>query len=203
MLESLGSLIIQLIHQAGYAGIFALMTLESALIPIPSEVTMPFAGSLVNLGVFNFWLVGLIGALGNLTGSLAAYALGFQGEEVVRKLIRNYGKYILVKEKEFDLADHWFKKNGDVIVFVSRMLPVVRTYISLPAGIARTNLKKFVAYTFIGSLIWSYLLTYLGVILGSNWKSLEIYFRKFDLLIVVILILGAGFYVFRHVKRTA
>lgn len=201
MIELLGSYIIALIQATGYAGIFVLMTLESALLPIPSEVTMPFAGSLVASGIFNFWVLGIIGALGNLAGSLAAYYLGFHGEDFVRLVIKKYGKFVLVREAEFEHSEHWFKKHGDIIIFVSRILPVVRTYISLPAGIAKTPIKKFIAYTLIGSLIWSYFLTYLGVVLGSHWNTLGVYFHKFDVAIVILLILAVAFYLYRHLKK--
>ncbi len=200
MLEGLAGTIIQLIHTTGYAGVFLLMTLESALIPIPSEVTMPFAGSLVASGLFNFWVLVIVGALANLTGSLLAYALGYLGEDTVLAFIRKYGKYVLIREKEFHHATELFDKHGDAIVFISRMLPAIRTYISLPAGIARMDLKKFVIYTTVGSLVWSAVLAYLGVILGKNWQILSTYFRKFDILIVGVIIIGISFYIYRHLK---
>lgn len=201
MLEIIGSWIINFISNLGYFGIFILMTLESALIPIPSEVTMPFSGSLVTVGRFNFWLVVLAGTLGNLVGSLMAYALGWWGQEaVVRQVIKRYGKYLLISEHEYDHSERWFRKHGEIIVFVSRVLPVVRTFISLPAGVAKMNLVKFSFYTTIGSLIWSYFLTMIGVSLGSNWKLLEGYFRKFDFVIVVGLTILALWYIKRKLK---
>jgi len=200
MLEVLASTIIHLIQTTGYTGVFFLMTLESALIPIPSEVTMPFAGSLVSLGIFNFWVLIIVGALANLTGSLLAYGLGYLGEEKVLWFIRKYGKYVLIREKEFHHATALFDKHGEAIAFISRMLPAIRTYISLPAGIARMNLKKFVVYTAAGSLIWSALLAYLGVVLGQNWHILSTYFRQFDIIIVGLVLLGAIIYVYKHLK---
>ncbi|MBI4100031.1 DedA family protein [Candidatus Microgenomates bacterium] len=197
MLEILGSYIIQFIQSTGYAGVFILMTLESALIPIPSEVTMPFAGSLVASGTFNFWLLALVGAAANLTGSLLAYGLGYLGEGAVKK----YGKYIFLREQEFEHAQKLFNKYGEAITFLSRILPAIRTYISLPAGIAKMNLKKFILYTTLGSLIWSTFLTYLGVVLGANWHSLSGYFHKFDLIIVVVAALGLGVYLFKRFRR--
>jgi membrane protein DedA with SNARE-associated domain len=164
------------------------MTLESALIPIPSEITMPFSGSLVVLGTFNFWIVVLVGTIGNLVGSLLAYWLGWWGgETVVRTIILKYGKYFLISEHEYDQSERWFRKHGEIIVFVSRILPILRTFISLPAGVAKMKLVKFIVYTTIGSLIWAYFLTSIGVVLGNNWESLQVYFHKFDLVIV-----GAG-----------
>ncbi len=178
------------------------MTLESALIPIPSEVTMPFSGSLAAAGKFNFWLIVAAGTLGNLVGSMLAYFLGAWGQEaVVRKVIIKYGKYFLISEHEYDHSERWFRKHGEIIVFVSRVLPIVRTFISLPAGVAKMNLTKFIIYTTVGSLIWSYLLTNIGIMLGNNWQSLEVYFRKFDLVIVALLLGAIFFYVRRKLKH--
>lgn len=202
MVELIGSWIIQFISSLGYVGIFILMTLESALIPIPSEITMPFSGSLAALGRFNFWIVVFAGTLGNLVGSLLAYWLGWWGQEaVVRKVIVKYGKYFLISEHEYDQSERWFRKHGEPIVFVSRILPVIRTFISLPAGIAKMNLTRFCIYTTVGSLLWSYFLTYVGVVLGNNWKSLEGYFHKFDVVIVIVGLLGVFWYVQRKLKH--
>lgn len=178
------------------------MALESALIPIPSEVTMPFSGSLVATGKLSLWVVVLTGAIGNLFGSLLAYALGFWGQEtIVRSLIKKYGKYLLISEHEFERSQKWFVKYGQLIVFASRLMPVVRTFISLPAGIARMNLTRFIIYTTIGSLIWSFILAYVGVVLGQNWSSLETYFRRFDLVIVVLGVLAVIAYIYYKVKK--
>jgi len=201
MIEILGRYIILFIDKSGLFGIFILMTLESALIPIPSEVTMPFSGFLVSRGQFLFWIVVLVGAFGNLFGSLLAYYLGSYGEETVRHIIRKYGKLVLLSEKEYNHAESWFRKYGEMIVFASRLLPVIRTFISLPAGIARMNIKKFVIYTFIGSLIWSALLTYIGVVMGDNWKTLGAFFHKFDLIISIVGIAIVAFYFYHKIKH--
>lgn len=202
MLESLANWVISIISGLGYPGVFILMTLESALIPIPSEVTMPFSGFLVTQGQFNFWLVVLAGTLGNLIGSLLAYALGFWGQEVVvRKTIRRWGKYLLVTEDELDRAEAWFRKYGDPIVFFSRIMPVIRTFISLPAGIARMNLTKFNIYTVLGSALWSAFLTYIGVALGKNWHSIGGYFRKFDVLLIALGIIFISWYIYHKIQK--
>ncbi len=202
MIEVLAEFIINYISQVGYPAVFLLMTLESALIPIPSEVTMPFAGFLVGVGKLNFWLVVLLGAIGNLVGSLAAYGLGYWGQEkFARNLIKKYGKYLLITYHEVEVAEKWFRQRGELIAFGSRMLPAVRTFISLPAGFAQMNVIKFSLYTFLGSFLWSALLTYLGVALGENWTSLQTYFHKFDFLIVG---LGVGlvvFYIYYKLKK--
>lgn len=198
----LTSLIIQVIQSTGYFGIFLLMTAESALIPIPSEVTMPFAGYLASTGQFNIYAVILTGAFANLVGSLIAYYLGFWGEDAfVRQLIRKYGKWILITVHEYDHAERWFRKYGERIVFISRILPIIRTFISLPAGVAKMNLRKFIILTFVGSLIWSAFLTYIGVIMGKNWNSIEVYYRKFEYVIVGAAILLAGYYTYHKWRR--
>lgn len=177
------------------------MTLESACIPIPSEVTMPFAGSLVSGGTFNFWIVVIVGTIGNLVGSLLAYALGWWGQEaVVRKVIVKYGKYLLITEHEYDRSERWFKNHGELIVFASRVLPVLRTFISLPAGVAKMNIKKFIIYTVVGCFIWSIILTQIGVTLGNNWKSLEPYFRKFDIVIVAAAALAVLWFLWKKFR---
>lgn len=201
MLEFLSGSIIHLIQSTGYLGIFLLMALESALIPIPSEITMPFAGFLANKGSLSFPLVVLVGALGNLVGSLLAFALGyFLEENVIVSLIDKYGKFILLSKHEYLKAIHWFQKYGNGITFFSRLLPAVRTFISLPAGLAEMNIWKFSIYTFLGSLIWSGFLTYIGFYLGEQWKTLEVYFRKFDILILVIVIVAVLFYLKHKLK---
>ncbi len=192
-----------LISSYGYIAIFVLMTLESALIPIPSEITMVFAGFLAGTGVMNIWVATLIGALGNLFGSLLAFWLGKKlGEDRIRILIKKYGKWILVHEKDFDMALSWFKKYGQGITFGSRLLPIVRTFISLPAGIADMNLTKFSIYTFIGSFIWSGVLAYMGLKLGQNWLAIDPYFRKFQFVIIGLGVAGVVWYVYRHLKKS-
>ena len=196
MIAQISHLIIHLITSYSYAGVFLLMTLESCLLPIPSEVTMPFAGFLVQQGHASFWLIVLTGALGNLLGSLIAYAIGFYLEEsIILSLIRKYGKFILISEHEYVRAMHWFQKYGNPIAFLSRLLPAVRTFISLPAGLAQMNIWKFSIYTFLGSFIWSTLLTFVGLYLGSNWEAIHPYFQKFQLVIIVLLVLTVLWYI--------
>lgn len=175
------------------------MTLESACLPVPSEIIMPFSGYLVFVGKFNFWPVVLAGALGNLFGSLIAYFLGVLE---LRKIFEKYGKYILISGKDLDRADKWFAKHGPETAFFSRLLPVVRTFISLPAGIARMNVKKFIFYTFCGSFIWSAFLTYVGFKLGENWQTMEIYFRKFNIVIVLLITVSIFWFIRKHLKTS-
>ena len=177
------------IASTSYAGVFVLMTLESACIPLPSEVTMPFAGFLVSQGALNFWLVVVAGGLGNLVGSLIAYYVGLALEDtVLRTFIRKHGKWVLMSEHDYELAEVWFRRHGEIVVFVSRLLPIIRTFISLPAGVARMNVTRFCIYTITGSLLWSTLLTYIGVQLGDHWHQLSEIWHQFDIVISVILI---------------
>lgn len=201
MIAQISLFIIHLIQTTGYMGIFVLMTLESALIPIPSEVTMPFAGFLANQGSLSFILVVLTGAIGNLVGSLIGYYIGyFLEENLIISLIKKYGKFLLITEHDYVKATNWFKKYGNSVVFFSRLLPGVRTFISLPAGLSEMNIWKFSAYTFAGSLLWSGVLAYIGFYLGERWKDLEPVYRKFELAIVVLAVFAVLFYINHKLK---
>ncbi len=188
----------EFIFRLGYAGVFFLMALESAAIPVPSEIIMPFSGFLVFGGKFNFWTVVLAGTLGNVSGSLILYLAGVKWG---RRFFDRFGKYFLIHENDLDLAERWFEKWGKAAVFFGRLLPVIRTYISFPAGLSKMAIRQFLVYTFIGTFLWSVFLAYLGVKFGENWKILEIYFRKFDLIIGVFIILGVIWLVRRHLKN--
>ncbi len=202
MLEHIANWVIHVISTLGYPGIILTMAIESALIPLPSEIIMPFSGYLVSTGRFNIHLVALSGALGNLIGSLLAYALGYWGHErVVRRLIRKFGKFFLISEHELDVCEQWLRKYNDLVVMGSRVLPGVRTVISLPAGIAKLPLLRFCVLTFIGSLIWSYALAYIGVVMGENWESLKPLFHRFDAVIVIAILAAGGYYVWYKIKH--
>jgi len=195
ILAAIGSFIVKVISTSGYVGITLLMALESACIPIPSEVIMPFSGYLVSTGRFVLWQVVLWGAVGNLLGSAVAYWVGFYGG---RRLVEKFGKYVLISNHDLELADRWFKKYGQIAVFFSRLLPVVRTFISLPAGIARMDFKKFCLYTLLGSLPWSLALAFVGFKAGENWDYLKTYFHRFDVVFVILIVVGIIWWVWRH-----
>jgi membrane protein DedA with SNARE-associated domain len=184
IIENLSNLAIYLIESLGYWGVFIAMTLESACIPLPSEIIMPFSGYVVYQGTTNMTLIGIgiVGALGNLFGSLIAYYVGLIGG---RPLLEKYGKYIFISHNKLELADKWFDKYGYEAVLISRLLPVIRTFISLPAGIAHMDIKKFVIYTFIGSLPWSFALGYIGFILCPQWELIRTYFHILDIVVAV------------------
>ncbi len=185
IINHLASIITETINTTGYFGVFILMALESCGIPAPSEIIMPFAGFLTAIGRFNFWTVSFMGAIGNLFGSLLAYYIGYFGG---RPLIEKYGKYILISKRELDIADNWFVRHGNVTVFVGRLLPVIRTYISFPAGIAKMNIKKFSFYTFVGAFIWSALFTYLGIKLQNNWTLIHDKLHYIDYIVVIFIV---------------
>ncbi len=194
--------IISIISSTGYWGIFALMTAESALIPIPSEITMTFAGYIASTGKLNIYFVILFGASANLIGSWLAYLSGRWGEKkVVLQLIKSYGKYLLISENEFHRSERWYRKYGEVITFFSRVLPIVRTFISLPAGIAKMNFWRFTLFTLLGSLVWSALLAYVGYVLGKNWNSLHPYYQKFEYAIIAGIFLLAIYYIYHKIKK--
>ena len=194
----LAAAIIELSTRSGYLGIVLLMGIESACIPLPSEIIMPFSGYLVFKGTLVLWLVVLAGAVGCVLGSLLAYAIGAWGG---RRLVERYGKYVLVSRKDLDLADRWFRERGGLIIFVGRLLPVVRTFIAFPAGVARMPIGRFCLYTFLGSLIWCWLLAFIGVKLGQHWDTLGVWFHRFDVVILAALLLALGLYVWRHVRH--
>jgi membrane protein DedA with SNARE-associated domain len=186
-----------------WPGVVALMAVESALIPFPSELIMPLAGWLLirdaSRPVSYVFAAGAYGALGNTIGSLIAYAVGIWAG---RPLLDRYGRYILLSRHDLDMTDRWFKRRGTWTVFVGRLLPVVRTYISLPAGIARMNIVKFTVYTFAGSFIWSVGLAYGGYLLGEHWEKLRNAMRPFDPVIITIIVLLIVLYVYRHIRHS-
>ena len=194
-LQLIGGLIVSVISSTGYAGVVALMAIESACIPLPSEVIMPFSGYLVLTGRFKLLWVAIAGALGCNVGSAIAYYVGALGG---RPLAERYGRYLLVSRLDLDRADRWFARYGDGTVFFARLLPVIRTFIALPAGIARMNFLRFNIYTFAGSLPWCLVLAYAGVRLGARWEILRDYFHRFDALIGVLLLAALVWFVYTH-----
>lgn len=195
IIETLSDFVISVIEQLGYAGVFVGMTLESVGLPIPSEVIMPFAGYVVWEGGLTLIGITLAGTLGCLAGSLIAYYIGLWGG---RPLLEHYGKYVLIRKRELDLADKWFGKYGDRAVFVSRLLPVVRTYISFPAGIVKMDVRKFSLYTVLGSLLWCFGLAYIGVLLGPHWVDIEGLFRYLDIAVIVGIIALVAYLIYHR-----
>ena len=195
---SLAALIEGVITHFGAFGISILMAIESCNIPLPSEVILPFAGYLVSIGkIDSIHTAAFFGAIGCVLGSVPSYYLGYFGG---RSFIEKYGKYFLISNHDLEIADKWVEKYGDSAFFICRMLPVIRTFISLPAGILRAKKRSFFILTFLGSLIWSYFLVFLGVKLGENFEVLRDYWHKFDVIIAGACVVLGIWYVYRHIK---
>lgn len=200
ILADLNNLILSSISQWGYLAIFLLMTLSSMCIPIPSEVVLLFAGYLVFQEKLDIIAVIATGTLGNLLGSIIAYYIGLKGG---RPLFLRYGKYVFVKERELKWAESWFDRFGHETVFFGRMVPIIRAFISVPAGIAEMNFIKFNVYTFLGVLLWSVGLTYAGFILGANWEKITKYFSTLSLIITVVLLSAVAVFILKHRSQKA
>ncbi|WP_239254029.1 DedA family protein [Listeria ilorinensis] len=186
IIQSLQDFVMFLINTMGHWGIFFAMVIESVCIPLPSEVIMLFGGFMAETGVLNFWMVVFAGIAGNLVGSLLAYYIGKKGG---RALVLKFGKYIFLNVKHLDKAELWFNRYGASAVFFGRVLPVIRTFISLPAGIAKMNLPKFILYTILGCIPWNIFLTWLGYTLGANWSVVEEYTRPISYTILALCVI--------------
>jgi membrane protein DedA with SNARE-associated domain len=189
----------------GYVGVAMAMAIESAAIPIPSELILPFAGWSVSRGVvepltgaqWTYWGAVIAGVIGNTVGSLVSYAVGALGG---RPLLERYGRYVLISSHDLETADRWFARWGDLTVLFSRMLPIVRTFISVPAGIARMPLWRFTVFSIVGAVPWVMLLVWAGMLLGDNWLELKHNLRGVDYVIAALILLGVALFVWRHVR---
>jgi membrane protein DedA with SNARE-associated domain len=197
ILGALSAFIVAAIAALGYAGVILMMAIESACIPLPSEVIMPFAGYLVSTGRFNLQLVAIAGAVGCLLGSYVAYYVGAIGG---RWFLLRYGRWVLIAPHEIEIADRFFARWGAPAVFFSRMLPVVRTFIAFPAGVARMRLLPFTIYTLAGSYPWCLALAYVGMKLGQHWDTLGPYFHRFDTVIGLLLVAGAAVVLYNRIR---
>ncbi|MDX7950578.1 DedA family protein [Lichenihabitans sp. Uapishka_5] len=198
IIAALASVITAIIDTTGHVGVAFLMAVESACIPLPSEIIMPFAGYLASTGRFSLWALATAGALGCNLGSAIAYAVGARGG---RPAVERWGRRVLVTRRDIDWAERFFARYGGITVFVCRLLPVVRTFIALPAGIARMPLLPFHLYTFVGSWIWCYLLAWVGSSLGDQWDKnpeLRATFHKFDAVIVVVVVLAGAWFIWHR-----
>ncbi len=198
LIAQLGGWIVATISALGYAGVAGLMAIESACIPLPSEIIMPFSGYLVSTGRFDLVLAATAGAVGCNIGSTIAYAVGRYGG---RPFVEKWGAYLLLSRHDLAAAERFFARYGSLAVFIGRLLPVVRTFIALPAGIARMGQFKFQLYTFLGSWPWCFALAYVGYVLGARWNSdprLRDIMHRFDAVIIAAILVLAAWYLRRH-----
>jgi membrane protein DedA with SNARE-associated domain len=198
MTNGLSTTLLNLFTTYGYLGIFLAMAIESCCIPLPSELIMPLAGFLAYQNRLNLAGDTLAGALGCVAGSMIAYWIGATGG---RALLLRYGRYVLISHHDADRADEFFARHGDITIFLTRLMPIVRTFISLPAGIARMNFKKFVLYTFLGSLPWCFILAYAGYKLGEHWRDVGSTLHKYDAVVIVVAVILVGLFLYRHLDR--
>lgn len=200
LMTSVSAMIVAAISALGYGGIVLLMAIESACVPLPSEVTMPFAGYLAASGRFDLQMVAVAGAVGCLLGSYLAYYVGASGG---RWFLERYGRYVLIAPHELETADRFFERWGGPAVFFSRLLPVVRTFIAFPAGVSRMRILPFTIYTLVGSYIWCLALAYAGMKLGEHWKSLAPYFHRFDGVVAALIVAGAAAFLYNRLRGVA
>ncbi|MHB8566604.1 MAG: DedA family protein [Nitrososphaerales archaeon] len=190
LFDSLFNFATHTLQSSGYLGIFALMVMESATLPVPSEVILPFAGYLVYTGQFNFWAALAVASIGSLVGTLIDYAIGYY---LGRSAILHYGRYIRLNEAHLKTTENWFSKYGNITVLLARFVPLIRTLVAFPAGIAEMSITKFIAYSLVGIVIWDALLIYLGELAGQNSvsiiDSLHNYFTPIEIAMVVVAIL--------------
>lgn len=210
MLDAIDSIVLPFLESLyssfGYVGVVIAMTIESCAIPVPSELILPFAGWSVSRGLiepltaapWNYWGAVIAGVIGNTLGSLASYAIGAYGG---RPLVERYGRYILISPHDLELADRWFARYGQATVFFSRMLPIVRTFISVPAGVARMPLGRFVIFSILGATPWVMLLVWGGVQLGDHWRELKDALKGLDYLVAAVVVALVALFVWRHVRR--
>lgn len=210
MLQAIDAYVLPLLERAyatfGYLGVVVAMGIESAAIPVPSEIILPLAGFSVAQAVgepltgqpWSYWGAVIAGVVGNTLGSLVAYAVGAYGG---RPLLERYGKYVLISTHDLDVADRHFKRWGDATVFFSRMLPIVRTFISVPAGIARMPLWRFIAFSVLGAIPWVMLLVWGGMALGANWTNIKHDLAGLDYIVAAVIVAGVGLFIWRHVRR--
>lgn len=203
LLEQVGGLIEELIAAIGYPGIVAVMAIENIFPPIPSEAVLPFAGALAAEGELNFWGVVAAGTAGSVLGAVVLYAVGYVAREAgVRRLVAAYGRYVFISEHDLDRASGWFQRYGEAVIFFGRLIPIIRSLVSVPAGYTRMNPVRFLLYTTLGTALWSLLLTYAGWVLGENWETIREYTGPYEnAALAVIVVAAVGFVGWRALRR--
>jgi membrane protein DedA with SNARE-associated domain len=197
--EKIAALAVALIGATGYPGIFILMTMESMVLPVPSEAVMPFAGFLIVDGHFTWTLVIIASTLGSIVGSLISYAIGYYGG---KPFIDRFGKYLLLNNHHRQVSERFFEKRGEITILLARFIPIVRHLISIPAGFGKMNLLKFSIYTVVGAAIWNTFLTWVGTKLKENWQEVMQYSHVIDLVLLGIIGVAVVYYLFRIVNAT-
>ena len=201
ILGTLADFVIKLVSDLGYPGIVLAMAVENLFPPIPSEAVMPMAGYLTTTGRFNLWLTILTGVLGSLIGAVVLYYIGiWVGNLAFRKFLNRYGRFFMTTSKDLEAAEKWFEKHGEKSVLFCRMIPIVRSIISIPAGFTKMPLKKFMIFTTIGTTAWTTFLTVVGVVLGENWERIGPVMKKFDVVVIGVIVVAGGCYVFRKLR---
>ncbi|MBI2580781.1 DedA family protein [Candidatus Woesearchaeota archaeon] len=198
LFERLSELFTGIIASTGYLGVFVLMTLESMVAPVPSELVMPFAGFLVADGKLNLWLVIFVSALASITGSLISYFVAYFGE---KELIHRFGKFVFLDNEELEWTQRWFTKRGSITILISRFIPVIRHLISIPAGLARMDLKRFILFTAVGATALNTFLLWVGMQLREKWEIVHRYSKQLDVLIVALIVIAVAYYGYKHWKR--
>lgn len=198
LFERLSGIFTSAIASTGYLGIFILMVLESMVAPVPSELVMPFAGFLVADGKLNFWLVIVVSSLASITGSLISYFVAYFGE---KELIHKFGRFVFLDKEELGWTERWFRKHGSITILISRFIPVIRHLISIPAGLARMDLKRFILFTAVGATAWNTFLLWVGMQLRERWEIVHKYSNQLDILVIAVIVVAVAYYAYRHVKR--
>ncbi|HIG98084.1 TPA: DedA family protein [Candidatus Woesearchaeota archaeon] len=196
--ERLTELFTNIIASTGYLGVFILMVLESMVAPVPSELVMPFAGFLVADGKLSLWLVIVISTVASITGSLISYFIAFFGE---KELIHKFGRFVLLDKEELAWTQRWFEKRGSITILISRFIPVIRHLISIPAGLARMDIKRFILFTAVGATAWNTFLLWVGMQLRERWLLVETYSKPLDYIVLIFFVLFVGYYTYKHVRR--
>lgn len=198
VLHFFGASCVSLISFLGYPGVLILMVMESMIFPVPSEAVMPFAGFLAGQGKLNLIIVIISSSFGSIIGSVISYYIGKYGGKA---FIRKYGKYFLLDETDLAKTEKWFHKSGEKTVLISRFVPVVRHFISLPAGMGNMNMKKFVVFTFVGATLWNAFLAYCGYALGTRWEMVKKYVDYVSIPVALLLVVACAIVIYRHVKH--
>lgn len=198
VLGTIAAFCISIISSIGYLGVFLLMVFESMILPVPSELVMPFAGFLIASGEMKFLWIVVFATLGSLVGSLISYYIGKYGGN---RFVKRHGKYFLLDQEHLMNTEKWFSKKGELTIFIGRFIPIVRHVISIPAGIGKMNLKKFMLYTVLGAGIWNAFLTYIGFVLGNNWESISQYSDYVSFGVLGIIIIIVGYFIIKQIKK--